>query len=504
MERAEAEMEAISAFGPSPFSFSCSASFARWARFEVDEGECKSAINQWSQVKPFGGCQPPKQRSLHASIVVGDCLYIFGGYDGSSRVNDFYKFSFKASKWSYTDKIYIFAGYDGNNRVNDFWQYDTEHESWQMVDAALGNPPTPRHSHSGVESIVPVKGSVPKARYRTSAVAYKNRMLVVGGHDGAKHLRPARIQRPAATSLPRAPFGADRPDASATRAALRHKELPEMSPILLLSLAATTSAAWVGRWGEAEEMLSLIIQFPKNLQPKQIQIPEEGVGISADGSKMVMGGIEINMFKSDGGGNFQTGWNDAQLSSATSQKLRDLAMSSDGNIIVSAGDTSDVDAQTWTQGSFRSTDFGATWNQISTTPMTGIAMSANGNVIAAVTPTSNAGVLVSTDGGTTWATNTPSESTTLTAIAMSSDGSIMAATGYGNNGGIWTSTDTGSTWTHALSDAGVWESVSMSADGSSCHGGMKHDEAIEPLRARPTAFRAVRIRCTTIELVCLT
>lgn len=30
---------------------------------------------------------------------------------------------------SYTDKIYIFAGYDGNNRVNDFWQYDTEHEA---------------------------------------------------------------------------------------------------------------------------------------------------------------------------------------------------------------------------------------------------------------------------------------------------------------------------------------------------------------------------------------
>ncbi|CAL1129025.1 unnamed protein product [Cladocopium goreaui] len=213
---------------------------------QVDDVECKSAINQWSIVKPFGGCQPPKQRSLHASIVVGDCLYIFGGcpedsvpvpqYDGSSRVNDFYKFSFKASKWSqihttgagptardrhvvvsFTDKIYIFAGYDGNNRVNDFWQYDTEHEAWQMVDAALGNPPTPRHSHSGVEydgsmyifagydgnyrsdfhrynfpqrkwSIVPVKGSVPKARYRTSAVAYKNRMLVVGGHDGAKHL----------------------------------------------------------------------------------------------------------------------------------------------------------------------------------------------------------------------------------------------------------------------------------------------------------------------------
>jgi len=201
---------------------------------EGDDVDCKSSVNQWSLVKFTGS--PPRQRSLHAGIVVGDSLYVFGGYDGSNRVNDFYRFNFKSSKWSqimvsgscpsprdrhvvvsHQDMIYIFAGYDGNNRVNDFWQYDIDHETWSVVDAALGNPPTPRHSHSGVEydggmyvfagydgnyrsdfhrynfsnqkwSIVPVKGSVPKARYRTSAVAYKNRMLVVGGHDGAKHL----------------------------------------------------------------------------------------------------------------------------------------------------------------------------------------------------------------------------------------------------------------------------------------------------------------------------
>ena len=52
----------------------------------------------------------------------------------------------------YSEKIYIFAGYDGNNRVNDFWQYDTEQEAWQMVDAAFGNPPTPRHSTSVSQS----------------------------------------------------------------------------------------------------------------------------------------------------------------------------------------------------------------------------------------------------------------------------------------------------------------------------------------------------------------
>jgi len=201
---------------------------------EVDDGECRSAINQWSVVKHTGA--PPHQRSLHAGIVVGGCLYIFGGYDGSNRVNDLYRFNFKASKWSQVivsgaspsardrhvtvsqnERIYIFAGYDGNNRVNDFWQYDPEQETWSVVDAGLGQPPTPRHSHSGVEydgsmyifagydgnyrsdlhrynfsqrkwSSVPVKGAVPRARYRTSAVAYKNRMLVVGGHDGAKHL----------------------------------------------------------------------------------------------------------------------------------------------------------------------------------------------------------------------------------------------------------------------------------------------------------------------------
>ncbi|CAE7546933.1 unnamed protein product, partial [Symbiodinium sp. CCMP2456] len=166
--------------------------------------------------------------------------------------------------------------------------------------------------------------------------------------------------------------------------------------------------------------------------------PRKALPFSADGSKLVAGGIEVNMWKSDGGPTFQTGLSDAQFPSSTSQKLRDLAMSPDGNIIVSAGDTSDVDAQTWTQGSFRTTDFGANWNQISTTPMTGIAMSADGNVIAAVTSQSNAGVRVSTDGGANWATNTPSESTSLHAIAMTSDGSIMAAVGHGN-GGIWIS-----------------------------------------------------------------
>ena len=120
---------------------------------EVDDGpEGKHSINQWVQVKYTG--LPPRQRSLHAGIAVGECLYIFGGYDGSNRVNDFYRFNFKTSKWTqlpasstlpsardrhvvvpYDEKIFVFGGYDGNNRINDFWQYDTEHEAWALVMA---------------------------------------------------------------------------------------------------------------------------------------------------------------------------------------------------------------------------------------------------------------------------------------------------------------------------------------------------------------------------------
>ena len=61
---------------------------------------------------------------------------------------------------------------------------------------------------------------------------------------------------------------------------------------------------------------------------------KEGIALSADGSKLVAGGIEVNMWKSDGGPTFQSGLADAQFPSSTSQKLRDLAMSPYGNIIV--------------------------------------------------------------------------------------------------------------------------------------------------------------------------
>lgn len=63
------------------------------------------------------------------------------------------------------DSIFIFGGYDGFNRVNDFFEYNIIQNSWQEVlHSGRGNPPSPRHSHS--------------------AVVYNDSMYIFGGYDG--------------------------------------------------------------------------------------------------------------------------------------------------------------------------------------------------------------------------------------------------------------------------------------------------------------------------------
>jgi leucine-zipper-like transcriptional regulator 1 len=78
----------------------------------------------------------PCSRSLHAAAVWKDFILVFGGYDGTNRVNDFYSYSVVNNKWSKLDNanappprdrhvaavhgssFYIFGGFDGATRVN--------------------------------------------------------------------------------------------------------------------------------------------------------------------------------------------------------------------------------------------------------------------------------------------------------------------------------------------------------------------------------------------------
>lgn len=61
--------------------------------------------------------------------------------------------------------IYIFGGYDGFNRVDDFHRYSIDSGRWSLQE--VSNPeagPSPRHSHS--------------------AVVYNNQLYIFGGYDG--------------------------------------------------------------------------------------------------------------------------------------------------------------------------------------------------------------------------------------------------------------------------------------------------------------------------------
>jgi leucine-zipper-like transcriptional regulator 1 len=208
----------------------------------------------------------PSGRSLHAAAVLGDSLYVFGGYNGMARVNSFHAFHFPSGTWSlivprndaanpatpqlpnagivpanppripsprdrhlaftYGNCFYIHGGFDGRSRVDDFWYFDFDTWSWHEIvpqTAAGGRPPSPRHSHCAVvyqhkafffggydgsyksdlheydfvlqrwQAVVQTTGRRPRPRYRATCVVYQQSMILFGGHDGTRHLHDTHL-----------------------------------------------------------------------------------------------------------------------------------------------------------------------------------------------------------------------------------------------------------------------------------------------------------------------
>mmetsp|Transcript_542 Transcript_542/g.1286 ORF Transcript_542/g.1286 Transcript_542/m.1286 type:complete len:829 (-) Transcript_542:59-2545(-) len=199
----------------------------------------------WSNVEVATGAAggiPPCQRSLHAAAALNGSVYVFGGYDGQSRLNDFHCFNFADARWSpvlpgansgpppsprdrhvalvHGTAFYVFGGFDGTSRVSDFYGFDFSSMMWRQVQPLVGSPPSPRHSHSAVVyqdcayvyggydgsyrsdfhqfdftsrtwSAVTATGRSPRARYRATTVVHCNTMVLFGGHDGTRHLADA-------------------------------------------------------------------------------------------------------------------------------------------------------------------------------------------------------------------------------------------------------------------------------------------------------------------------
>uniref|UniRef100_A0AAV1TDC4 BTB domain-containing protein n=1 Tax=Peronospora matthiolae TaxID=2874970 RepID=A0AAV1TDC4_9STRA len=196
----------------------------------------QSSTRSWVPVPCDNPSAAPRHRSLHACAVCKDSLYVFGGYDGSNRTNDFYEFNFNRKLWSvvlaigsapsprdrhvavvYKNSFFVFAGFDGSSRVNDFVEYNFSTQRWRDVMVTAGMPPTARHSHAAVvygESMfcfggydgnyrndfhefnfetnvwspVSSTGLFPRPRYRASLVLHNNTCVLFGGHDGSHHL----------------------------------------------------------------------------------------------------------------------------------------------------------------------------------------------------------------------------------------------------------------------------------------------------------------------------
>eukprot|EP00923_Selenidium_pygospionis_P000895 GHVN01001390.1.p1 GENE.GHVN01001390.1~~GHVN01001390.1.p1 ORF type:complete len:576 (+),score=44.88 GHVN01001390.1:1076-2803(+) len=198
-----------------------------------DGGAFDVPVVEWD---PVPCVEVPTPRSLHVAAVVATHMYLFGGYDGSNRVSDFYRFDFESCSWSiihsegarpcardrhsatvYESRIYIFGGYDGSHRRNDLWCYDTVLEEWR--EEVTASVPTPRHSHASAtardkiyifagydgnfrndthcfdiragkwERLACKVSQMPKPRYRTSMVIWRDKAFVFGGHDGLIQLK---------------------------------------------------------------------------------------------------------------------------------------------------------------------------------------------------------------------------------------------------------------------------------------------------------------------------
>ncbi|CAG9313184.1 unnamed protein product [Blepharisma stoltei] len=121
----------------------------------------------WQSILTSGDI--PSPRSGHASDSQGDLVVIFGGYDGTSYLNDLYYLNLITNSWKevipssidlpagrveacmkvYLPYVFIFGGKTESGITNDLWLYNTGTNSYKLLyEVALGNHPLPVYGHS--------------------------------------------------------------------------------------------------------------------------------------------------------------------------------------------------------------------------------------------------------------------------------------------------------------------------------------------------------------------
>lgn len=167
----------------------------------------------------------PPPRSGAASVVVQKKLYLFGGYGGSAagtgRLDDFFSFDFISRVWEEvevlsaekpgcrenngvvisdsSDCIYLFGGYDGNSWLNDLWKYDIPSKRWTCIQessdtgaadeaSALMEDVSNQAADAVAGNSRQVRGKVPSRRFGYVSVVHAGKLIVWAGFDGSRWL----------------------------------------------------------------------------------------------------------------------------------------------------------------------------------------------------------------------------------------------------------------------------------------------------------------------------
>lgn len=108
---------------------------------KADFFACDLATYTWTEMPCLG--TPPSPRYFHSCCLSSTKMYLYGGYSGSQRLADMYAYDFETNHWSevdctdgdapsgrsslvaqvYENFLYVFGGYNGVTVLNDFYKF---------------------------------------------------------------------------------------------------------------------------------------------------------------------------------------------------------------------------------------------------------------------------------------------------------------------------------------------------------------------------------------------
>uniref|UniRef100_A0A4X2M4J1 Leucine zipper like post translational regulator 1 n=1 Tax=Vombatus ursinus TaxID=29139 RepID=A0A4X2M4J1_VOMUR len=137
-------------------------------------------VKDCSWCRAFTTGTPPAPRYHHSAVVYGSSMFVFGGYTGDiysnsnlKNKNDLFEYKFATGQWAEwkiegRDKLWIFAGYDGNARLNDMWTVGLQDRELTCWEE------------------IEQSGEIPPSCCNFPVAVCRDKMFVFSGQSGAK------------------------------------------------------------------------------------------------------------------------------------------------------------------------------------------------------------------------------------------------------------------------------------------------------------------------------